>query len=118
MTATAAITTYSDADFAAAFVYKQNGTAVDLTGSLLFLKARPGLDATVAEVDISLDSASIGGITITDAVNGKFQIEISRSILSRLTTQAYVHSLIRIRPDGLHERIWGGVITNIIGPSR
>jgi hypothetical protein len=29
-----------------------------------------------------------------------------------------VHSLIRIRPDGLHERIWGGVITNIIGPSR
>lgn len=118
MTAIVTLTTYSDADFIGAFVYEQNSTAVDLTGSTLKMMVRPGTDPAVSDVDMSLDSATIGGITITDAPNGKFQILLARASLQKMAPGQYVHSLIRIRPDGFYERVWGGTITHAIGPTR
>lgn len=118
MTAIVTLTTYSDADFVAAFIYQQNASPVDLTGSALRMMVRPGSDAGVSEVDISIDSAAVGGITITDAPNGKFQILFSRAQLAKMGVGIYVHSLIRVRPDGYYERIWGGTLTHIIGPTR
>lgn len=117
MAADVDINTWSDADFIQSFVYQSNSVAVNLAGSTLRMKARPRIAA--AEVSISLDSASIGGIAITDAANGKFTITISRaSILSKLAPGSYVHDLIRVKPDTTQERIWSGTLTHSLGASR
>jgi hypothetical protein len=117
MPAVVNINTYSDADFVAAFVYQKNGVAVDLTGSSLAMMVRPGLDPSIADVVVSLDNASIGGIVVTDAPNGKFTITIPQASLAKMPSGPYVHALVRSYGTGptLHERVWGGQINHTIG---
>jgi hypothetical protein len=108
--------TASDADYVKRFIYKQNGTAVNLTGSVLRLKARK--QPTDAEAFINISSDAGRGIVITSAVDGDFTLTFARDRLARMQAGDYVHDLVRVRPDGLVERIWRGTLTHEIGASR
>lgn len=89
---------------------------LDLTGSTLYLDVRA--NAADAYAPISIDSGTVGGIAITDAVNGKFTVTLPIAALSKMNPGLYVHSLIRLRPDGLRELVWSGTLTHSTGPTR
>ena len=111
------ITTTSDADFFRGFAYQDTlGVPIDLTGNTMRMGVRRNAD-DVSEV-LLLTTDSGGGLTITDAPNGKFSVWITQDQLLHLSPAQYVHSLIRTRPDGMQLKIWEGSLTNAAGPSR
>jgi hypothetical protein len=117
------INTYSDADFSYAFqmgMQDPNGVnpvvPYDLTGHTLLMMVRK--DPDDAEVFISLTSADIAEIDITDPANGLFSIMIGRDRLQRMEPGDYVHSLIMVQPSGVHEDVWRGILTHADGPTR
>lgn len=80
------------------------GNPITLVGSTLTLEVRP----TAASTQL----LGIANCTITDAVNGKFQIVIPKSLCQLLVPgQFYVHDLLRLRADSLTERMWTGTIS-------
>lgn len=111
-------TTFSDADFAQAFQWVINDVPFDFTGYGLAMMVRKRADD--AEVFLSLSTEN-GGIAYTPDVDGKlttFSIYIMREQMTELAPGDYVHSLILIRPDTLHDDIWRGMLTHAIGPTR
>lgn len=114
--ATVNFTTSSDADLEQSFVLRANGSPVDLTGSTFRMMVRKTRDGN--EVFVSLDSAGLGGITITNAVGGIIDLVIPKARLQRMAAGAYVHSMIRTRPDGIFEEVWHGHLTHKVGPTR
>jgi hypothetical protein len=93
-----------------------SSSPLDLTGSTLLYMARASADDAYAPV--SLTTVGSAGITVTDAANGKFTLTIPISALAAMKPGAYVHSLIRVRPDGLREEVWHGTLTLQTGPVR
>jgi hypothetical protein len=89
---------------------------IDLTGSTLLMMVRA--DPAENYAPISLTSEGGNGITINDAVGGSFTITIPNATLGAMPAGDYVHSLVRVRPDGLRELIWNGKLTHSIGPTR
>ena len=112
------IKTSTDADFNRAFTYQSGSppAPVNLTGAAFVMKVRR--HATDATADIELSSSAGGGITITDAVNGKFAILIAQAKLAALAVGDYEQSLVIVWPSGQRTRIWNGTLTNIAGASR
>ncbi|MCA1524289.1 hypothetical protein [Bradyrhizobium yuanmingense] len=110
------ITTQNDADFIRQFAYQTvDLVPIDLTGNTL----RMGIRTHASDVDQHLLlTTENGGLTITDAPNGKFTLYISKAQLERIATETFDHSLIRITPADAHLRIWSGTLTNTPGPSR
>lgn len=62
----------NDTFLAQEFIYKRNGVAIDLTGATIAMMLRLVKDAD--PVALSLSSAT-SGITITDAVNGTWEVD-------------------------------------------
>jgi hypothetical protein len=121
--ATCNITTQNDCDWVRSFVYQTLlsdgvtlGPPVDLTGNTMRMGIRRHAEDAAEEILLTTEN---GGITITDAVNGKFTVWLTQAQLVVLGLGDYDHSLIRMPPTGgLHLRIWSGVLTNTAGPSR
>jgi hypothetical protein len=86
------------------------GNPISMVGSSLSLEVR-SIPSSVQTLITVGSVAPNTGITITDAANGKFTIVLPKAGLANLTAgQSYVHDLIRLRPDGLTERMWTGTI--------
>lgn len=117
------ITTENDADFIRGFVYQTllsdgvtPGPPVDLTGNKLRMGIRHRAPDVTEELLLTTEN---GGLTITDAVNGKFTLHITQAQLLELPLGDYEHSLIRIvTSSGLQLRIWSGTLVNNAGASR
>jgi hypothetical protein len=116
------ITAENDADYIRGFQYLTlnpdgtNGPPVDLTGYTLRMGVRH--NAEDIEEDLLLTTEN-GGITVTDAPNGKFTVWITNEQLLELQLATYEHSLIRIQTGvGIQLRIWSGTLTVNPGPSR
>lgn len=88
---------------------------LDLTGSTLLFAARAPVSSNYAP--LSLSSAG-SGIVISDAEAGAFTLTLPQAVLAKMPPGQYAHSLIRLRPDGLRELVWHGVLTHEIGPAR
>jgi len=100
------------ADFSVA----TDAAPVDLTGSTLSMMVRViAADPTVL---LFIDNAGRGGITITDAANGKFSLKFAQSDIVNCPLGTFVQDLIRLRPDGVKERIWSGAFTITQGVTR
>lgn len=107
----------NNVDFSKSFIYQTSaGVAIDLTGSTLYMMVRTSPAAANPPL-VSLSSPSTG-ITITNAVQGKFQIQITRAALAAIPVGIYVHDLIRLRPDTLEEQVWSGSLTITSGVYR
>jgi len=112
------ITAENDADFYRSFVYQTTDAVpvpINLTGNTMRMGVRHR--ASDAEEDLLLTTEN-GGLTITDAVNGRFTLWITNEQLLQLDLTTFDHSLIRIRPDGLRLRVWSGTLTVNAGASR
>jgi hypothetical protein len=92
-----------------------NFTPIDLTGSTIKLAIRHAEADHEALVMVSSPST---GITITDAPEGAFTIEITRSAMVALDPGDYVSDLIRVTPTGNQERLWEGTATVVQGTTR
>jgi len=113
------IITRSDSDFVRSFRYKTiGGVAIDLTGSALEMMCRTQASRPTVHVDLSTDNGKIELRENTTDIIGEFKITIPFSELEILPPDEYVHSLIRIRPDGLREEMWHGTLTHTVGPTR
>jgi hypothetical protein len=108
-------------DWVVPFLYQMvDGTGtviapIDLTGSTLKLALRK------QEIDhealVSVFSPN-GGIMITDAPNGLFQVVIVRNLLSNLEAGQYFADIVRLMPNGYQERMWEGVAVVVEGTTR
>jgi hypothetical protein len=116
------ITCWNDADFIRGFIYQTlladgvtPGPPVDLTGNTMRMGIR--FHASDVNEELLLTTEN-GGITITDAPNGKFTVTITEGQLQQLPLGPYEHSLVRITPAVQHLRVWSGTLTNNAGASR
>ena len=109
------ITCENDADFMRGFVYQyESGSPVDLTGNTMRMGIRHHAADVTEEMLLTTEN---GGLTITDAVNGKFTVHITQAQLVQLEVGTYEHSLVRLT-GGLSLRIWSGTLVNNPGASR
>ena len=114
--ATVNITTQNDADFIRAFAYQTvSGTPIDLTGDKMRMGVRRHASDATEQLLLTTEN---GGLEITDAPNGRFQVWITNEQLLLLPLGDYDHSLIRIVPTGMQLRVWSGALTVNPGPSR
>jgi hypothetical protein len=113
------ITTQNDADFMRAFAYQTSDTVpvpIDLTGNTMRMGIRRHAEDATEDLLLTTEN---GGLTITDAPNGKFTLWITNEQLQqRLALGDYDHSLVRVVPSGLTLRIWSGTLTVNAGASR
>jgi hypothetical protein len=109
------ITCENDADFIRGFIYQElDATPIDLTGNTM----KMGIRYHASDVnELMLLTTENGGLTITDAVNGKFTVVITQAQLVQLQATGYEHSLVRMS-GGATLRIWSGSLTINPGPSR
>jgi len=114
-------------DWVVPFVYQTSAdditfTPINLTGSVFRLQIRKR--ETDHQAMVYVQSSPDGGvtpddgITITDAVNGKFQIVIGRNRLVDLAPGDYVIDLIREMTNGFDERLFEGTATVVEGTTR
>jgi hypothetical protein len=109
------ITTQNDADFIRSFAYQTvDGAPIDLTGNKMRMGVRRRAEDVTEELLLTTEN---GGLEITDAVNGLFQVWITNEQLEALQLGDYEHSLIRLT-GVLQLRIWSGLLTINAGPSR
>lgn len=109
-------------DWIVPFVYSAlsvDGTTtspIDLTGSTFNMDFR--YQESDAEVLLALSTEN-GAITITDPVNGEFQIWITQQqAYEQLEPGDFVCDLIRTMPDGTSERIMDCTVTVVEGTTR
>ena len=108
MAATCTIALSNNGAWSKNFVYQDgSGVAIPLTGVALKMAVRRRVGDP--SVFMNLSTAS-GGITITDAVNGKFRIDISEAQLSRLAAGTYVHDLVPTVGGLDGQPIWSGTM--------
>jgi len=117
---TVAVNIAKNEDWVVPFVYQTSAddvtfTPIDLTGSVFRLQIRKRESDHQAMVYIQSPD---DGITITDAVNGKFQIAIERYRLVDLEAGEYVIDLIREMTNGFDERLFEGTATVVEGTTR
>lgn len=113
--ATVNITAQNDADFIRSFAYQTvEGTPIDLTSSTMRMGVRRHAEDATEQLLLTTEN---GGLSISDAPNGKFTVWITNDQLLRLPLGDYDHSLIRLT-SGLQLRVWSGTLTVNPGPSR
>ncbi|RAI34227.1 hypothetical protein, partial [Rhodoplanes roseus] len=88
---------------------------IPLTQNRLLMKVRR--KATDHEAALELTTET-GELTITDAPAGAFTLFIPQARLVLLPAATYVHSLLRITPDGRRLRMWYGQLIHDVGESR
>lgn len=109
------ITTENDADFYRSFIYQDGGgNPIDLTGSQLDMKLRRNVEDATVFLELS---TTTGEIALLNPLAGNFTILIVKESLLELSAGDYAQSLIRT-VSGLRTRIWHGILTNTLGPSR
>lgn len=109
------ITTESDADFRRAFTYQTTlAVAIDLTAATMVMKLRRHVEDKTAALTLTTEN---GGIVITNAAAGKFQLVIDNADLERLPADIYQQSLV-MSQGGAQTLIWRGTLTHTDGPSR
>jgi hypothetical protein len=110
------ITTQNDADFIRQFAYQTvSGVPIDLTGNMMRMGVRRHAEDIAEQLLLTTEN---GGLEITDAPNGRFNVWITDEQLVRMQLGDYDHSLVRVVPTGLTLRIWSGLLTVNAGPSR
>jgi hypothetical protein len=110
------ITVENDADFIRQFAYQTvSGAPIDLTGNKMKMGIRKRAEDIAEQMLLTTEN---GGLEITDAANGKFNVWLTNEQLVLLKIGEYAHSLVRIVPTGLTLRIWSGMLTVNAGPSR
>ena len=100
------------------FVYQTTDATplpIDLTGNTMRMGIRVHAEDAIEELLLTTEN---GGLSITDAPNGKFTVWITQAQLLQLALGQYDHSLIRITSTGLKLRVWSGTLTNTAGASR
>jgi hypothetical protein len=96
----------------------------DLTGSVLVYAIRRRAGDADALVMLRSDEADpdASRLVVTSAAGGAFTLTLcfhsSPVLRNGMAPGDYVHALVRIRPDGLREERWRGVITHEAGPAR
>jgi hypothetical protein len=114
------INCWNDADFFRGFLYQtlnpdgSTGPPFDLTGNTM----KMGIRFSASDVNEQLElTTENGGIEITSATGGTFNVIIMQAQLVQMPTGDYEHSLIRIT-SGNKFRIWSGSLTINPGASR
>lgn len=121
MPAEVTIRTRTNADWSFGFIYEvenPNGTVArrSLMHKTLKLNVRASAEAAQA---LALTSATPdGGIEMTEAVNGEFQVTFKAAQLAGLGPGVYVHDLIAAGADGSIETVWEGTLENELGVTR
>jgi len=109
------ITVENDADFYRQFLYQYlDGSPIDLTGNTMKMGIRKRAADAIEEMLLTTEN---GGLAIIDPANGAFTVRITQGQLVDLPVGDYEHSLIR-KANGMHLRVWSGLLTNNAGPSR
>ena len=85
-----------------------NGTAINLTGSLVRMQARQSYAANITIISLS---TATGGITFTSAANGTFAALISANDTANLPPGIYPYDLELVLPDGTVARLLSGSIS-------
>jgi hypothetical protein len=89
---------------------------LDLTGSSFLMQIRKVEEDQTALVSVSTDPD--GGIVITNAYGGQFEITISIAKATRLEPGEYVADLLRTDANGFAERVFDLACTVVDGTSR
>jgi len=84
-----------------------NNTPIDLTGSIVRLQARKRLTSDTTVLDLS---TATSGITITDALNGQFQILLTAAETAALDFATAVYDLEVEFPSGEIRRVLEGTL--------
>ena len=86
------------------FQYKSDDVPVNITGASFKMHIKESGGA------LALDASSF--ITITDAVNGKFELNIPQAtIAANLTTgTSYDYSMLYISSGGIHKELFTGTV--------
>ena len=110
------ITTENDADFYRSFAYQDgSGNPINMTGAQLDMKLRRNVEDATVFVELS---TATGEIVLVNPIGGVFTIKIVKETLLDLSAGDYAQSLIMTDTTGLRMRIWHGILTNTLGPSR
>lgn len=106
----------NNADFAVAFVYKdQDDNPIDLTGKTLRMQIRR--PASGVQVWANLTSETDGGIEVTDAAGGAFQLVIPMATLLKMPPGTYEHDLVAVAGSS-RDMIWKGELVVEQGVTR
>src|SRR5215467_5119519 len=100
------INTFSDADFARAFQWWINEVPFDFTGYGMVMMVRKNVDDAEVFLTLSTENGKIDYTPDTDGKLTTFNVRILRTDTSEMPPGDYVHSLILLRPDGIHDDIW------------
>ena len=104
------LTIYQGSTFMQEFQWKTGNpaTPVDLTGFTARMQIRPKITDPTIIATLTTENA---GITFTDAVNGKFTMEISATDTSAMEFKNAVYDLEMVMPGGRVKRLFGGGVT-------
>lgn len=106
------ITVYQGATFRNRFIWKTGDPAVpvDITGYTVRMQIRPSKRSD--RVFANLDNDTLGGITLTDAANGQFDVRIEADVTDEFSS--FVKAVYDIEleaPDGTVTRLVEGQVT-------
>lgn len=73
---------------------------MDITGHTVVFLVALGFGATFASLVLDKDNALLGGLVITDGVNGKYQIQFAKAWTNALAVVPYAYSTKVITPGG------------------
>lgn len=108
MSYTLKITVYNNRDYEQPFTLQnEDESPFDLTGSTISFGY--GTDTKTLAVHTT-GSAANKCVTVTDAVNGAFKLELPYSVLKTLTPGSYIHDLIVTDTGGHRVGIWNGTL--------
>jgi hypothetical protein len=125
--ATVNINTYTDADFAKAFMVRVTPEGggdyyYDFAGVTMQMMIRKRPEDVEVFVALSTDPGDGIILSASDptatAYLDTINITITRAQLALMPDGDYAHSLIMYRADGIADDIWRGTLTNAIGPTR
>jgi hypothetical protein len=109
------IITENDADFCRQFAYQTvEGVPISLVGNTMQMGIRRHAEDVNEEMLLTTEN---GGLTITDAPNGKWTVLITQAQLVQLPLGDYEHSLVRFQGIQII-RMWSGTLTINAGASR
>lgn len=75
-------------------------TPLDITGHVVVFVVGDDYAELFGGLVLDKDNVALGGLVITDPVNGKYQIQFAKSWTNALTVKAYVYSTKVITPGG------------------
>lgn len=111
------ITLYAFASFSLPLQWTDNtGAPIDLTGYKVRMQIRERVSSSTPV--LSIDNGLLGGIAITDAVNGKIQIDVTDEQTGAITIKSGFYDVVVENPSGDAVRLIQGVVTIVPGVTR